>query len=89
MNQSEIYLPTPMTPEARRAIHGVCIDSRLFAYNPNDWGTAAWYKDKYPGLTDELYRIFEMYSNEVTAKQHRNALKKASKNGKANSKCSR
>ena len=88
MNQSKINLPIPMTPEARRAIQGVCIDvSRLFAYGPNDWGT--WYKEKYPGFTNEQYRIFAMYLNGVTAKQHRNALKKASKNGKANSKCFR
>jgi len=78
-----------MTPEARRAIKGVCIDSRLFAYGPNDRGTAAWYKEKYPGFTDEQYRIFEMYSIGVTAKQHRNALQQASKNCKANSKCYR
>jgi len=71
-----------MTLEARRAmIQGVCIDSRLFAYGPNDWGTAAWYKDMYPGFTDEQYRIFELYSNGVTAKQHLNALKKTSKHG--------
>ena len=89
MNQSEINLPTPMTPEARRAIQGVCIDSRLFAYGPNDWGTAAWYKDKYPGFAEEKYRIFEMYSNGITAKQRRNALKKPSKNGKANNTCFR
>ena len=89
MNQYEINIPTPMTPEARRATQGVRIDSRLFAYGPIVWGRAAWYKDNYPGLTEEQYRIFEMYSNEMTAKQHRNALKKTSKNGKANSKCSR
>jgi hypothetical protein len=75
MNQSEINLPTPMTPEARLVIEGVCIDSHLFAYGPNDWGPAAWYKDKYPGFTDEQYRIFEIYSNGMTAKQHRNAVK--------------
>ncbi len=78
-----------MPPEARRAIQKVCINSRLFAYGPNDWGTAAWYKDKNPGFTDEQYRIFEIYSNGMTAKQHRNALKKTSKNDKAKSKCSR
>ena len=89
MNQSEINPPTPMTPEARRAIQGVCIDSRLFAYGPNDWETAAWYKDKYPGFTEEHYRIFEMYSNGIIAKQHRSALKQTSKNSKTNSKCSR
>ena len=98
MNQSEINLPTPMTPEARRSIQEVCIDSRLFAYGPNDCGTVAWYKEKYPRFTDEQYRILEMYSSEIysrvysngmTAKQHRNALKKASKDGKANNKCSR
>ena len=89
MNQSETDRPTPMTPEARRAIQGVCLDSRLFAYGPNDWGMTAWYKEKYPGFTDEQYAIFEMYSNGMTAKQHRNALKKAFKNSKANSKCSR
>ncbi len=88
MNPSEINLPTPMTPEARRAIQGGCLDSPLFAYDPYDWGTAAWYKEKYPGFTEEQYRIFEMYSNGMMAKQHRNALKKASKNGKANIKCS-
>ncbi len=84
MNTSEINRPTPMTP-----IQGVCLDSRLFAYGPNDWGTATWYTEKYPGFTDKQYAIFEMYSSGMTAKQHRNALKKAAKNGKANSKCSR
>ncbi len=89
MNPSEINLSTPMTPEARLSIQGVCPNSRLLACGPYDWRTAAWHKDKYPGFTDEQYTIFEMYSNGITAKQHRNALKKASKNGKANSKCSR
>jgi hypothetical protein len=78
-----------MTAEARRAIQGICLDSRHFAYGPKDWGSAARYKEKYTGFTDEEYAIFEMYSNGMTAKQHRNALKKTSKNGKANSKCSR
>ncbi len=82
MERPEINLQTPMTPEARRAIQGVCIDSRLFAYGPNDWGTAAWYKEKYPGFTDEQYRIFEMYSNGMTPKHHRNTLKKAAAKGK-------
>ncbi len=75
MKRPEINLPTPMTPETRRAIQGVCIDSRLFAYGPNDWGTKVWYKEKYPGFTDEQYRIFEMYSSGMTAKQHRSMLK--------------
>ena len=82
MERPEINLPTPMSAETRRAIQSRCIDSRLFAYGPNDWGTAAWYKDKYPGFTDEQYRIFEMYSNGTTAKQHRNMLKKAAAKGK-------
>jgi hypothetical protein len=82
MERPEINLPTPMTPETRRAIQGVCIDSRLFAYGPNDWGTAAWYKEKYPGFTDEQYRIFEIYSSGMTAKQHRNMLKKAAAKAK-------
>jgi hypothetical protein len=71
-----------MTPEARRAIQGVCIDSLLFAYGSTEWGTAGWYKEKYPGFTDEQYGIFEMYSNGVTPKQHRNMLKKAAANKK-------
>ena len=82
MERPEINLPTPMSAETRRAIQSRCIDSRLFAYGPNDWGTAPWYKDKYPGFTDEQYRIFEMYSNGMTAKQHRNMLKKAAAKGK-------
>ena len=82
MERPEINLPTPMTPEARHAIQGVCIDSRLFAYGPNDWGTAAWFKEKYPGFTDDQYRIFEMYSNGMTPKQHRNMLKKAAEKEK-------
>jgi len=82
MERPEINLPTPMSTETRRAFQGVCIDSRLFAYGPNDWGTAAWYKEKYPGFTDEQYRIFEMYSNGMTAKQHSNMLKKAAAKGK-------
>ncbi len=89
MERSDINLPTPMTPEARRAIQGVCIDSRLFAYGPNDWGTAAWYKEKYPGFTDEQYAVFEMYSNGMTAKQHRNMLKKAAAKAKKVATCSR
>ena len=82
MERPEINLPTPMSPKTRRAIQSRCIDSRLFAYGPNDWGTAAWYKEKYPGFTDEQYRIFELYSNGMTAKQHRNMLKKAAAKGK-------
>jgi hypothetical protein len=82
MERPEINLPTPMSADTRRAIQSRCIDFRLFAYGPTDWGTAAWYKEKYPGLTDEQYRIFEMYSNGMTAKQHRNMLKKAAAKGK-------
>jgi hypothetical protein len=82
MQRPEINLPTPMSAETRRAIQSRCIDSRLFAYGPNDWGTAAWYKEKYPGFTDEQFRIFEMYSNGMTAKQHRKMLKKAAAKGK-------
>jgi hypothetical protein len=48
----------------------------MFAYGPNDWGSAAWYKEKYPGFTGDQYRIFEMYYSGMTAKQHRNMLKK-------------
>ena len=89
MERPEINLPTPMTEEARRAIQGVCIDSRLFCYGPNDWGTADWYKEKYPWFTDEQYAIFEMYSNGMTPKQHRNMLKKAAAKGKKVATCSR
>jgi hypothetical protein len=89
MNESKINLPTPMTPEARRAIQRVFIASRLFAYGLNDWETAACYKEKCPRFTDEQCWIFLMCSSGVTAKQHRNALKKESKNGKAYRKYSR
>ena len=85
---AEINLPTPMTPEARRAVQGVCLDSRLFAYGPSDWGTAAWYKEKYPGFTDDQYAIFEMYSNGMTPKQHRNLLKKLCRKSKELTTCS-
>ncbi len=74
MNASEINLPTPMTPEAHLAIQEGCLDSKLFAYGLSDWGTAAWYKEKYPCFTGKQYRIFEMHSNGMMAKQHRNAL---------------
>jgi len=80
MERPKINLPTPMTPEARRAIQGVCIDSRLSAYGPNDWGTAGWHKGKYPGFTDEQYAIFEIYSNGITPKQYRNMLEKLPQN---------
>ncbi len=86
---AEINLPTPITPEARRAVQGVCLDSRLFAYGPIDWGTAAWYKEKYPGFTDEQYVIFEMYSNGMTLKQHRNLLKKLCRKSIELTTCSR
>jgi hypothetical protein len=76
MERPEINLPTPMTPETRRAIQWICIDFRLFEYGNNDWGCAAWYTEKYPRFTDEQYRIFESYSNGRTAKQHHNMLKK-------------
>ncbi len=82
MERPEINLPTAMSAETRRTIQGVCIDSRLFAYGPTDWGTAAWYKEKYPGFTDEQCRIFESYSSGMTAKQHRNILKNAATKGK-------
>ncbi len=42
MERPEINLPTPMNPETRRAVQGVCIDSRLFDRGPNDWRTAEW-----------------------------------------------
>ncbi len=82
MERPEINLLTPMSAETRRVIQSRCIDSRLFSYGPNDWGIAAWYKEKYPGFTDERYRIFELYSNGMTAKQHRNMLKRAGAKGK-------
>ena len=82
MKRPEINLPTPMTPEARRAIQGVCVDSRLFCYGPYDWGAAAWYNEKYPRCTDEQHAIFEIYSNGLTPKQHLNMLKKAAAKGK-------
>ena len=50
-----------MTPEASRAIQGICLDSQLFAYGPNDCKTATWYKEKYPGFMGDQYRIFEIY----------------------------
>ncbi len=81
MESPEIKLPTPMTPETRRAIQGICIDSHMFACGPNDWGAAAWYKE-YPGFSDKQYRIFKSYPNGMTAKQHRNILKKAAAKGK-------
>jgi len=83
MERPEINLPTPMTPEARGAIQGVCIDSRLFAYGPNEWGGGEFgTKKKYPGFKDEQYVIFEMYSNGMTPKHHRNVLKVAAKGRK-------
>ena len=88
MERTEINLPAPMTPEARRAIQGCCIDSCLFAYGPNYWGTAGWYKVKYQGFTDGQYAIFEIYSNGVTPKQHRNMLTKSAAKGKKASTCS-
>ncbi len=86
---AEINLQTPMTPEVRRAVQGVCLDSRLSAYGLNDWGTAAWYEEKYPGFTDEQYAIFEMYSNGMMPKQHSNLLKKLCRKSKEFTTCSR
>ena len=42
MERPEINLPTPMTPEARRAIQGICIDSRLFCYGGRRRTTASF-----------------------------------------------
>ena len=89
MNQSGINPPTPITPKARRAIQGVCIDSRLCAYGSNDWETEAWYKETSPGFTKKKCASFDLYSNAMIAKQHRNVLKKQSKKDKGNSKFSR
>ncbi len=80
---AEIDLPTPRTPEARRAIQGVCLDCRLFAYGPNEWGTAVWYKEKYSDFTNEEYAIFQMYSNGMTPKQQRNLLKSSGAKAKS------
>jgi hypothetical protein len=46
--------------------------------------TAGWYNENYLGFTEEQCAIFLLYSIEMTAKQHRNALKQASNNGKVN-----
>ena len=79
MSNAVIHYPTPMSVEARKMVQGVCLDSRLFCYGPNDWGTAAWYKEKYPRFRDNEYTIMEMYSNGMTEKQHRNMVKKERK----------
>ena len=86
---AEINLLTPMTLEARRAIQGISLDSGLFAYGPADWGTAGWYKEKYPCFTDDQYAIFEIYFNGMTPKQHRNLLKKLCRKSKELTTCSR
>ncbi len=86
---AEINLPTPITPEARRADQWVCLDSRLFAYGPNDYGTVAWYKEKYSDFMDDQYTIFEMYSNGMTPKQHRNLLKMLCRKSKELTTCYR
>ncbi len=78
---SDIDLPIPMTPEERRAIQVICLESRLFAYGPNDWGTACGYEKIYSGFTVEQYAIF-MYSNGMTPKQYRNMLKKLCRKSK-------
>ena len=86
MSNAVIHYPTPMTAEARKMVQGKCLDSRLFCYGPNDLGTAPWYKEKYPGFRDEEYAIMELYSNGMTAKKHRNMLKKQKKATKKPSK---
>ena len=79
MSNAVINYPTPMTAEARKMVQGVCLDSRLFCYGPNDWGTVPWYKEKYPGFREEEYEIMGLYSAGMTPKQHRNMLKKQKK----------
>lgn len=69
----------PMTPEVMSAIRGTYYDNRLFLYGNNWLGTAAWYKQHYPGFTDDQCKVMEQYSNGVTAKMYRNQLKKAKK----------
>ncbi len=69
-------------------VQGVCLDSRLFVYGPNDWSTASRYIEKYPGFTDDQYAIFEMYSSGMTPKQHRNLLKKLCRISKELTLCS-
>ena len=89
MSNAVIHYPTPMTAEARKMVQCKCLDSRLFCYGNNDWGTVPWYKEKYPGFRDEEYAIMELYSNGMTAKQHRNMLKKQRKTAaKAKKPCS-
>ena len=49
----------------------------------NDQGTAQWYKNKYNGFEDHVYKILEMYSRGgIRYKQYRNHLKKLKKKGK-------
>ena len=65
-----------MTAEALAAVRRTYFDGRLFLYGNNWLGTAAWYKQHYPGFTDEQCEVLEQYSNGVTAKMYRNQLKK-------------
>jgi len=63
-----------------RAIRATPFDMRAFTYALEDQGSAAWYRDeRYPGFRDEDYAIFEAFSGGLTAKQHRNLLKKQQK----------
>lgn len=70
---------SPMTPEALRAIRATDYDTRLFLYGNNWLGTAAWYKERYPGFTDEQCKVLEQYSSGMTAKMYRNYIKKQKK----------
>jgi hypothetical protein len=76
---------SPMTPEALRAIRATYLDDRLFLYGNNWLGTAAWYKERYPGFTDEQCKVLEQYSSGVTPKMYRNLIKKQRKKCSASS----
>jgi hypothetical protein len=76
---SDINYPSPMTEQSKKHIPKMLFEADRFVYGNNWLGTAAYYKALYPGCTDEHTKVFEMYSNGVTAKQDRNILKRLKK----------
>ncbi len=67
---SDINYPTSMTEGLKKHIPKMLFDANRFLYGNNWLGTAAYYKALYSGFMDEQIKVFEMYSNGVTAKQY-------------------
>ena len=69
-----------MTPEMLEMIRPrqTYMDN-AFLYGNNWECTAGWYKEKYPGFSEEICKTLELYSDGIRPKQYKSMLKKQRK----------